>query len=127
MKSLRAFATFALVLGAVSPAISKPAKPDGLVPAGKPVSCIQTSQIRSTNVRDDRTIDFVMNGKTTYRNILPNSCPSLGFERAFAYRTSINQLCSVDIITVLNNAGPGLQRGASCGLGKFQPMMKAPK
>lgn len=121
-----------LVLGLVlacslTPALAK-TQPDPYVATGEAaVDCVQINQIRSTNVRDDRTIDFVMSGKKIYRNTLPNSCPSLGFERRFAYQTSISQLCSVDIVTVLTNAGPGLQRGASCGLGKFQPMVKAPK
>lgn len=112
---------------AVTPAIAKTA-PDPYVPtAGKALDCVPLTSIRSTNVRDDRTIDFIMNGNKIYRNTLPNSCPSLGFERRFLYKTSLSQLCSVDIITVLWNNGPGLQPGASCGLGKFQPMQKAPK
>ena len=110
-----------------SPAIAKDKKPDDLVAVGKPVDCIPLSSIRSTNVRDDQTIDFILNGNKVYRNILPNKCPSLGFEKRFSYRTSLSQLCSVDFITVLYNAGPALQPGASCGLGKFQPMAKAAK
>jgi hypothetical protein len=82
--------------------------------------------IRETKVVDDRTIDFVMRGGDIYRNTLPNSCPQLGFERAFSYSTSISQLCSVDIITVLQQAG-GIRRGASCGLGKFTPIEKPAK
>ncbi|MES2156835.1 MAG: hypothetical protein V4512_03440 [Pseudomonadota bacterium] len=122
------FATLTLAMAcAVAPAIAKET-PDPYVPvAGKTVDCVNIRSIRSTNVRDDKTIDFIMNGKTVYRNILPNSCPSLGFEKRFSYRTSLSQLCSVDIITVLWNVGANLQPGASCGLGKFQPMQKAPK
>ena len=116
----------ALTIGLVSvvaPAIAR-TMPDRLVPAGKPVSCVYIPSIQNTEVRDDRTIDFIMNGNKVYRNTLPNSCPSLGFERRFMYKTSLSQLCSVDIITVLYNS-PNLSRGASCGLGKFQPMVKA--
>jgi len=102
-------------------------KPDNLVAVGDPVNCIDINRIRSSRVRDDRTIDFEMNGRDIYRNTLPNSCPGLGFEQRFAYKTSINQLCSVDIITVLQGAGPGLMQGASCGLGQFQKMQKASK
>ncbi|WP_298395234.1 hypothetical protein [Sphingobium sp.] len=108
------------------PAIAKE-QPDPYIAKGDPVDCVQIRSIQSTNVRDDHTIDFVMNGRKIYRNTLPNSCPSLGFEKRFSYRTSLSQLCSVDIITVLWNAGPGLQPGASCGLGQFQPMEKAAK
>ena len=111
---------------AAFPTVAKE-QPDPYVAKGDPIDCVQIQSIRSTNVRDDRTIDFVLTGRKIYRNTLPNSCPSLGFEKRFSYRTSLSQLCSVDIITVLWNAGPGLQPGASCGLGKFQPMEKPAK
>lgn len=89
-------------------------------PVGKPVDCVQIRQIRETRVRDDRTIDFYMLGGRVYRNTLPNSCARLGFEEAFSYKTSLSQLCSVDIITVIDRSGsPGIP-GPSCGLGKFQ-------
>ena len=91
--------------------------------AGKPVSCIPLTRIRESLVRDDRTIDFVMTGRKTYRVTLPSACPGLGFEQRFAYATSLSQLCSADIITVLSSTG--LQRGASCGLAPFQPVTLA--
>lgn len=115
-------------------ALAKPDAPKkSKVPAaevtGDPVSCINLSQIRSSTVRDDRTIDFMMNGGTVYRNELPGRCGNLGFEQAFTYSTSLTQLCHVDIITVLQNVGGGFNRGASCGLGKFVPvkLIKPPK
>jgi len=125
------FAPARLALGlalacATLPAIAKD-KPDPYVAKGEPTDCVQIQSIRSTDVRDDHTIDFIMNGNKVYRNTLPYSCPSLGFEKRFLYKTSQSQLCSVDIITVLYNAGPRLQPGPSCGLGKFQPMEKAAK
>ena len=121
------FALSAALAGIALPAFAKD-KPDPYVPtSGAAIDCVHIQSIRSTNVRDDRTIDFIMNGNKVYRNSLPNSCPSLGFEKRFLYKTSLSQLCSVDIITVLWNNGPGLQPGASCGLGKFQPMEKAAK
>ena len=88
------------------------------MPTGKPVDCVPLRQISSTRVHGDSMIDFHMLGGKVYRNTLPNSCPSLGFEERFAYKTSLSQLCSVDIITVLQS--PGISPGASCGLGKFQ-------
>ena len=93
-------------------------------PAGAAIGCVQLIAIQETRVRDDPTIDFVMRGGRVYRHTLPQSCPELGFEQRFAYATSLSQLCSVDIITVLHATG-GLQRGASCGLGKFQPVTLA--
>ena len=101
-------------------------RPDPYVAVGEPVGCIQINTIRSTEVRDDRTIDFITNGNKVYRNTLPYSCPGLGSERRFLYKTSISQLCSVDIVTVLYNT-PNLMPGAACGLGQFQPMEKAAK
>jgi hypothetical protein len=89
-------------------------------PTGKPVDCVSLRSIQSTRVHGDRTIDFHMNGGKVYRNTLPISCPSLGFEERFSYKTSLSQLCSVDIITVLQS--PGLSQGPSCGLGPFQPV-----
>ncbi|AKH42692.1 hypothetical protein FHS61_000462 [Altererythrobacter atlanticus] len=86
---------------------------------GEPVNCIQTNRIRNTNVHDNQTIDFEMSGGKLYRNTLPRSCPSLGFEKRFSYKTSTGQLCSTDIIYVLDTNG---QQGAGCGLGQFVPV-----
>src|SRR6476469_716777 len=96
-------------------------------PSGDAVDCLYLPQIRETRVRSDNVIDFYTTGGKVYRNTLPGSCPSLGFEERFSYATSLSQLCSVDIITVLQTAGGSLQRGASCGLGKFQPVQLAKK
>jgi hypothetical protein len=105
----------------------KPAKDDGRVAVGEPIDCVMPSRVRNTRVRDDKTIDFEMINGDIYRNTLPYSCPSLGFEERFAYKISTSQLCSVDTITVLQSAGPGLMQGATCGLGKFQKMSKPAK
>jgi len=89
-------------------------------PVGEARSCVPLTQIRETRVRDNQTIDFRLNNNTVLRNTLPYSCPQLGFEKRFSYSTSLSQLCSTDIITVIVGSPP--QRGASCGLGKFQPI-----
>lgn len=92
------------------------------VPAPAPSqSCVGLTQIRQSIVRSDKVIDFEMIDGRTLRNRLPQSCPQLGFERAFTYATSLSQLCSVDIITVIIQGG-GPMRGASCGLGQFTPI-----
>ena len=90
-------------------------------PDGKPLSCVPIVSIRETRVRSDQVIDFYMNGGKVYRNTLPQSCPTLGSEEAFSYVTSLNELCSVDIITVLDRSVPRIP-GPSCGLGEFQPV-----
>ncbi|MDE2561934.1 MAG: hypothetical protein KGL48_06750 [Sphingomonadales bacterium] len=102
------------------------------VPAAKPAGpmqgCIPLAQIRESRVRDDRTIDFRV-GSQWYRNTLPYQCSSLGFERAFSYETSLSQLCSTDIIHVLQHFGDTLEPATACGLGQFQPieLEKQPK
>jgi hypothetical protein len=111
-----------LILAAAAPAANRRRVPEA-TPTGPAVGCIQLSQIRETQVRDDRTIDFFLRGGRVYRNTLPRSCPNLGFEQRFGYATSLNQLCSVDIITVLQL--PPSPAGASCGLGRFQPVRLA--
>jgi hypothetical protein len=88
---------------------------------GEPVSCLRINDFSETRVRDDHTIDFMRNGRQGWRNTLPNSCPGLAVQNAFTYKTSTGELCSVDVISVLETAG-GLTRGASCGLGRFVPI-----
>ena len=85
------------------------------------LGCIPLQRIQNTKVLDDRTILFEMTGNETLVNHLPHRCPGLGFERSFGYKTSISQLCSQDIIWVVTHMGSGLDRGASCGLGRFEP------
>lgn len=118
MMRIAPFALSAALLAAPVAAKDKPVPV--ATPAGAPVDCINLP-IGQSVVRDDKTVDFFV-GRTVYRNVLPRSCPSLGFEKAFSYSTSINRLCSLDIITVLQQMGGQLSRGASCGLGKFQPV-----
>jgi hypothetical protein len=108
-----------LLLAACAQGEPRTAQP--MVPAGDPVNCVQTNQIRSTSVLDDQTIDFRMRNGQVMRNTLPSRCPGLGFSRAFSYRTTVGQLCNVDIITVVNQGG-GPRTGASCGLGQFTPV-----
>jgi hypothetical protein len=86
--------------------------------------CIPLRSISSTRVVDDHNILFYMRGGDIYRNQLPHRCPGLRNERTFMYRTSLSQLCDLDIITVLNDAGFGFTPGASCGLGRFYPITK---
>lgn len=84
--------------------------------------CVNLSRIDRTEVVDDRTILFYMLGDDIYRNALPHRCPGLEWEESFMYRSSLNQLCNVDIITVLDDIGFGFRGGMSCGLGMFHPI-----
>ncbi len=83
-------------------------------------NCIFLPGLDSTEVVDASTILFYMNNGTIYRNVLPHRCPGLEFDETFLYRVPTNQLCSVDVITVLTPMGRGFMPGPSCGLGKFQ-------
>ena len=90
--------------------------------SGPPEQCISLIRIDRTEVLDDQSILFHMRGDDIYLNHLPHRCPNLGFYESFMYRTSLNQLCNVDIITVLNDIGFGFSPGPSCGLGLFYPV-----
>ena len=121
MKNLILFTVIGATLAA-SPAIAKKREVPAATTTGAAVDCIPISQIRESRVRSDSVIDFRTAGNKWYRNTLPNSCPALGFEERFSYRTSLNQLCAVDTIAVLQTFGGHLQEGPRCGLGKFQPV-----
>lgn len=119
-----AFILLPAMLALAACADRAPRTPVPMVPAGDPVNCVQTNRIRSTNIVDDQTIDFRMSNGTIFRNTLPNRCPGLASADAFSYRTSQAQLCSVDVIRVLNTGG-GPRFGATCGLGQFVPVKPA--
>jgi hypothetical protein len=90
-------------------------------PSGAPINCVNRNRIRTTHVLSDSVIDFELTDGSVLRNTLPQSCSGLGFNEAFSYSTSLSQLCSLEIITVIEQTG-GPRRGASCGLGQFQPV-----
>ncbi|MEM6684025.1 MAG: DUF6491 family protein [Pseudomonadota bacterium] len=114
----------ALSMMVFKPALAEDAQtPDA---QAKPAqNCVQIVRLRQSHVLDDQTIVFEARGSDYYLNELPQRCPRLGFEKSFTYATSLTQLCNVDIVTVLQNFGGQFVRGASCGLGKFQPISKA--
>jgi hypothetical protein len=124
MRKLALIVTASLLIGGAGVAVAKRDRdvPPEAKEVGKALSCVPLRQIRETRVYGDQTIDFRMLGGKTYRNKLPYNCPQLGFEERFSYKTSLSVLCSTDIITVLNTSGGDLNRGASCGLGEFQPV-----
>jgi hypothetical protein len=89
---------------------------------GASVSCISRNQIRSTSVPDGSTINFETSNRRMFSNALPVSCPGLANSRAFKMNSRSGQLCSSSTITVII---PGGTRGATCALGRFQPMVRA--
>ena len=96
-------------------------EPDPNIPFDR---CVSVGGIESTDVLDDQNILFRMRGGQTYRNFLPRRCPGLT-RGAFSYRARGSQLCSVDVITVLENVGLGPRQGATCSLGGFYPVTPA--
>jgi hypothetical protein len=67
--------------------------------------CIPLMEIDHTTVVDEKTILVNMKIKDAYKRIdLLNSCPGLKF-RGFAHKTSINQLCNSDTLTVIEPVG----------------------
>jgi hypothetical protein len=123
-KSLLAVVALTALTGGASAGFSAKKEPAPVRAVGEPVNCVNIRNIRSTNIVDNSTIDFKMAGGKIYRNSLPYSCPSLKSEDRFSYRTSLSQLCNVDIVRVLHSYGGNLQEGAGCGLGKFQQVEK---
>jgi hypothetical protein len=87
--------------------------------------CVSLRQIDHTKVIDEVTVLFFLKGGDVMRNDLPRNCPRLMSENTFTYRTSIEQLCDSDTITVLDDVGAGFIPGATCGLGEFQPITES--
>jgi len=86
--------------------------------------CLPLFTIESIDIIDRQHIAFETKNGDYFLNQLPQACPTLDHRHAIMYTTPLNSLCSLDIITVLDNIGGGFQRLGSCGLGKFQPVSK---
>lgn len=93
-----------------------------VAPDKKTVHCLSLSRIKDSEVISNRYILFRLQDNSTYVNVLSHACPGLNRNKAIMYRSSVGQLCDLDVITVLESASFGLMPGASCGLGNFQPI-----
>lgn len=89
---------------------------------GAGIHCLSLIRIRDSDVLDNQHIVFHTIGGKSFVNKLPRRCPGLSRNTPYMYRTSLNQLCDLDIITVLGVFGFGLTPQASCGLGLFHPI-----
>jgi hypothetical protein len=83
--------------------------------------CVRVSRIRRTKVIDDQNIAFYMRNRDVYINSLPRRCPQLANEDRFAYTARGGQLCSTDVITVLQQFAGRLEAGFTCRLGEYVP------
>jgi hypothetical protein len=84
--------------------------------------CVRVQSIDQIDIVDSDTMVFRLRGDDVYRNELPYNCPGLQSGDTLMYRTTVGQLCDVDVITVLEDWGFGFAPGASCGLGMFHPI-----
>jgi len=121
---VRKMLTLAVCLGLAAPLAAEVKVMDEKLDlvSGPPEQCVRLASIDHTYVVDDQNILFYMRGKDIYRNHLPYPCAGLKNNDTFMYRTSLSQLCNVDIITVLDSLGFGFTPRNSCGLGMFYPM-----
>jgi hypothetical protein len=87
----------------------------------EPLDCLQIVQIKNTKIIDDQNIVFQTRNNKFYNNKLPHKCGGLKSADKFRYKTSLSQLCNVDMITVLQGSGSSMMDGATCGLGMFTP------
>jgi hypothetical protein len=86
-----------------------------------PIDCVSVNRIRRTEVIDDQTVLFEMNGDVYLSNILERDCPGLDREKRFMHET-YGRLCDIDTITVLEQWGNSFRDGFTCRLGKFHPI-----
>jgi hypothetical protein len=87
-----------------------------------PERCLQLSRLDTTEVLNNQQILFRTRGREYFLNSLPHPCPGLRRNSTLLFRTSIDLVCDVDVVTVVESMGWGLRPGASCGLGKFEPV-----
>ena len=97
----------------------------GQVDQNPPVQCVPLIAISQISILDNRHLVFRMKNGEQYLNTLPYACPGLRPGATIMYRTSLDRLCDVDVITVLVSMGSGYMPGASCGLGAFTKVTPA--
>jgi hypothetical protein len=117
---------FMSALGAVSLlfAIAMPAQ-NAVAAEAVPSMCLQAIRIDHTRVVDNQTILFYTRGGGIYLNRLSHAVIGLRKNRPFMYRTTGDQICTHDLITVLEDWGFGFRPGASAALGRFEPIDEA--
>lgn len=128
MSVITSFRFSTLVFGLALSGFATAAEDDALLKAmdnpDNAERCISLQQVDRTRILDDSDILFYMHGKKVYLNHLPHRCPGLKSAGTYMYRTSLNRLCNVDVITVLHRSGGGFSPGSGCGLGLFYPIDK---
>lgn len=90
--------------------------------AGKPVNCINLSDIRSTEVLDGTAIVYRVSDSKFYVNKPEIGGESLSSDDILVTRTVSNQLCRIDTVRLVQR-GSLFERGF-VGLGDFIPYSK---
>lgn len=91
----------------------------GFEPAGPPVQCVSSRDLRGNRSAGETAIVFSGTGGRLWVNRPPAGCPDLSFSRALKTRTPSTRLCRGDIATVFDPVS-GFTYGG-CGLGEFEP------
>ena len=90
--------------------------------AGAPVDCIYQNQIRSTQIID-RTAILYQVGNILYVNKPRSGAEFLDSGSILVTDTHSSQLCSIDIVRLVDQSDPHMPRG-TVGLDKFVPYTK---
>ena len=90
--------------------------------AGDPVDCIQQYEIRSSRIIDRTAILYETNDGTLYLNQPRTGASSLGRDDILVTDTHSSQLCSIDVVQLLDSTSRS--NTGFVGLGKFVPYKK---
>ena len=93
----------------------------GYEKTGDVVTCLPLTQVRDSDPVDDNAILFELRNGDMYLNELRGQCIGLMRNDRYSYKTTQNQICSGDILTVANPVGTPV---GSCGLGAFEALSK---
>lgn len=93
--------------------------------AGKPVTCLNLRDIRSTRIVDNTAILYETGGGKIYVNTPRSGASSLRDGRVMVTDTRSSQLCSIDTVRLYDN-GSRMEMGW-VGLGDFVPYAKPAK
>lgn len=91
----------------------------GFEPAGPPVQCVNSRDLKGNRSAGETAIVFSGIGGRLWVNRPAAGCPDLRFSRALKTRTPSTRLCRGDIATVFDPVN-GFDYGG-CGLGEFEP------
>lgn len=84
-------------------------------------NCVYLRSVDRIEILDEQHILFFMRDRKIHINHLARKCPGLQRNDTIMYRTTLTQLCHIDMFTVLENIGGGFMPAASCSFGKFYP------